>query len=136
MEDAPQFHLDIDREKANALGITIADINTTIEGALGSIYVNQFLRDDRVKQVYIQGEPDARMIPDDLNKWYIRNAAGGMVPFNAFVSGQWIMGPQKVEDYNGLNAFEILGQPAAGYSSKFDHCHEGDPGQAAHRRWV
>ncbi|QHC34692.1 efflux RND transporter permease subunit [Komagataeibacter xylinus] len=117
MEDAPQFHLDIDREKANALGITIADINTTIEGALGSIYVNQFLRDDRVKQVYIQGEPDARMIPDDLNKWYIRNAAGGMVPFNAFVSGQWIMGPQKVEDYNGLNAFEILGQPAAGYSS-------------------
>ncbi|WP_458135551.1 efflux RND transporter permease subunit [Komagataeibacter sp. NFXK3] len=117
MEDAPQFHLDIDREKANALGITIADINTTIEGALGSIYVNQFLRDDRVKQVYIQGEPDARMIPDDLNKWYIRNATGGMVPFNAFVSGQWIMGPQKVEDYNGLNAFEILGQPAAGYSS-------------------
>ncbi|GBQ53342.1 efflux RND transporter permease subunit [Komagataeibacter sucrofermentans] len=117
MEDAPQFHLDIDREKANALGITIADINTTIEGALGSIYVNQFLRDDRVKQVYIQGEPDARMIPDDLSKWYIRNAAGGMVPFNAFVSGQWIMGPQKVEDYNGLNAFEILGQPAAGYSS-------------------
>ncbi|MFT8711406.1 hydrophobe/amphiphile efflux-1 family RND transporter [Komagataeibacter rhaeticus] len=117
MEDAPQFHLDIDREKANALGITIADINTTIEGALGSIYVNQFLRDDRVKQVYIQGEPDARMIPDDLNKWYIRNATGGMVPFNAFVSGQWIMGPQKVEDYNGLNAYEILGQPAAGYSS-------------------
>ncbi|NPC66221.1 efflux RND transporter permease subunit [Komagataeibacter sp. AV436] len=117
MEDAPQFHLDIDREKANALGITIADINTTIEGALGSIYVNQFLRDDRVKQVYIQGEPDARMIPDDLSKWYIRNATGGMVPFNAFVSGQWIMGPQKVEDYNGLNAFEILGQPAAGYSS-------------------
>ncbi|AZV39471.1 multidrug efflux RND transporter permease subunit [Komagataeibacter xylinus] len=117
MEDAPQFQLDIDREKANALGITIADINTTIEGALGSIYVNQFLRDDRVKQVYIQGEPDARMIPDDLSKWYIRNATGSMVPFNAFVSGQWIMGPQKVEDYNGLNAFEILGQPAAGYSS-------------------
>ncbi|PYD75519.1 efflux RND transporter permease subunit [Novacetimonas pomaceti] len=117
MEDAPQFHLDIDREKANALGISIADINTTIEGALGSIYVNQFMRDDRVKQVYIQGEADSRMIPDDLNKWYIRNATGGMVPFNAFVSGQWIVGPQKVEDYNGLNAFEILGQPAYGYSS-------------------
>ena len=117
MEDAPQFHLNIDREKANALGITIADINTTIEGALGSIYVNQFLRDDRVKQVYIQGTPDSRMIPDDLNKWYIRNITGGMVPFNAFISGEWIVGPQKVEDYNGLNAFEILGQPAAGYSS-------------------
>ncbi|CUW46967.1 efflux RND transporter permease subunit [Novacetimonas hansenii] len=117
MEDAPQYHLDIDREKANALGVTIADINTTVEGALGSIYVNQFLRDDRVKQVYIQGEPDARMIPDDLNKWYIRNASGSLVPFNSFVSGTWIMGPQKVEDYNGLNAFEILGQPAAGFSS-------------------
>ncbi|MBE7618097.1 efflux RND transporter permease subunit [Komagataeibacter sp. FXV2] len=117
MEDAPQYHLDIDREKANALGLTIADINTTVEGALGSIYVNQFLRDDRVKQVYIQGEPDARMIPDDLNKWYIRNITGSLVPFNSFVSGTWIMGPQKVEDYNGLNSFEILGQPAAGYSS-------------------
>ncbi|MFT9460077.1 MAG: efflux RND transporter permease subunit [Acetobacter orientalis] len=117
MEDASQYLLDIDREKANALGITIDDINSTIEGALGSIYVNQFTRNDRVKQVYIQGIPNARMLPQDLNKWYIRNAMNTLTPLNAFMSGHWIVGPQKVEDYNGLNSFEILGQPALGYSS-------------------
>ncbi|WP_215757227.1 efflux RND transporter permease subunit, partial [Gluconobacter sp. P5H9_a] len=99
MEDAPQFKLDINRERANALGLTNADINTTLEGALGSIYVNQFMRDDRVKQVYIQGEPWARMTPEDLNRWYVRNTTGTMVPFNAFASGTWESGPQKVEDY-------------------------------------
>ncbi|NHN84723.1 efflux RND transporter permease subunit [Acetobacter musti] len=117
MEDAPQYHLDIDREKANALGVSVADINTLIEGALGSIYVNQFMRDDRVKQVYIQGTPPSRMVPENLSAWYLRNATGTMVPFNAIATGTWIVGPQKVEDYNGLNAFEILGQPSAGYSS-------------------
>ncbi|MBO1358522.1 efflux RND transporter permease subunit [Acetobacter sacchari] len=117
MEDAPQYHLNIDREKANALGLTNADINTTIEGALGSIYVNQFLRDDRVKQVYIQGIPESRMLPVDLAKWYLRNSGGTLVPFNAIASGNWIMGPQKVENYNGLNSYEILGQPSAGHSS-------------------
>ncbi|MFT8676644.1 MAG: efflux RND transporter permease subunit [Acetobacter sp.] len=117
MEDASQYHLDIDREKANALGITINDINTTIEGALGSIYVNQFTREDRVKQVYIQGNAASRMLPQDLGKWYIRNAANTLTPLNTFITGNWISGPQKVEDYNGLNSYEILGQPAVGYSS-------------------
>ncbi|NHO31301.1 efflux RND transporter permease subunit [Acetobacter fallax] len=117
MEDAPQYHLDIDREKASALGVSIADINTLVEGALGSIYVNQFMRDDRVKQVYIQGVADSRMMPGDLSAWYLRNVTGTMVPFNTIASGSWIVGPQKVEDYNGLNAFEILGQPSPGYSS-------------------
>lgn len=117
MEDASQYHLDIDREKANALGITIDDINTTIEGALGSIYVNQFTRNDRVKQVYIQGDMDSRMLPQDLNKWYIRTNTNTLAPLDTFIRGYWLTGPQKVEDYNGFNAFEILGQPAAGYSS-------------------
>ncbi|MCX2560669.1 efflux RND transporter permease subunit [Acetobacter farinalis] len=117
MEDASQYHLDIDREKANAFGISIDDINNTIQGALGSIYVNQFTRNDRVKQVYIQGIPDSRMLPSDLDKWYIRNAQNTLTPLNAFVSGHWAVGPQKVENYNGLNSFEILGQPAVGYSS-------------------
>ncbi|KDE21365.1 multidrug transporter [Acetobacter aceti 1023] len=117
MEDAGQYHLDIDREKANALGVTIDDINTTIEGALGSIYVNQFTRNDRVKQVYIQGVASSRMQPQDLDKWYIRNFTNTLVPLNAFVSAHWISGPQKVENYNSFNAFEILGQPAEGYSS-------------------
>ncbi|GCD51368.1 efflux RND transporter permease subunit [Acetobacter pasteurianus] len=117
MEDAGQYHLDIDREKANALGVTIDDINTTIEGALGSIYVNQFTRNDRVKQVYIQGVASSRMQPQDLDKWYIRNFTNTLVPLNTFVSAHWISGPQKVENYNSFNAFEILGQPAEGYSS-------------------
>jgi len=117
MDDAAQFHLKVDRERGNALGLSNSDINTTIEGALGSIYVNQFMRDDRVKQVYIQGQPNSRMTPEDLNKWYLRNNTGGLVPMNAFVEGSWIVGPQKVEDYNGNNSYEILGQPAAGSSS-------------------
>ncbi|NVN44508.1 efflux RND transporter permease subunit [Asaia siamensis] len=117
LEDQPQFHLDIDRARANAQGVTNAEINTTIQGAFGSIYVNQFMRSDRVKQVYIEGEAWARMRPEDLNKWYIRNTAGSMVPFNSFASGNWVVGPQKVEDYNGLNSFELQGQPAPGSST-------------------
>ena len=117
LEDQPQFKLDIDRERANAQGVSNDEINTTIQGVFGSIYVNQFMRSDRVKQVYIEGEAWARMSPDDLNKWYIRNASGTMVPFNAFASGHWISGPQKVENYNGYNSFEIQGMPAHGVSS-------------------
>ncbi|GAJ30386.1 efflux RND transporter permease subunit [Acidomonas methanolica] len=117
LEDAPQFHLEVDRAKANAEGLTNADINTTIQGAFGSIYVNQFLRNDRVKQVYIQGVASARMTPADLNKWYMRNTAGTLVPLNTFMHGDWMLGPQKVEDFNGLNSYEILGQPAASVSS-------------------
>ena len=117
LEDAPQYKLEIDREKANALGVTNAEINTTIEGALGSIYVNQFMRNDRVKQVYIQGEADGRRLAEDLGKWYLRNAANGLVPFDVIAKGHWTFGPQKVENYNGLNSYEILGQPAPGYSS-------------------
>lgn len=117
LEDAPQYVLDIDREKANAQGVSNDDINTTIQGAFGSIYVNQFTRNDRVKQVYIQGDMSGRMRPEDLKRWYVRNKTGEMVPFNAFASGHWILGPQKVENYNGLNSFELQGQPAAGVSS-------------------
>lgn len=117
LEDAPQYRLQVDREKADALGVSIADINTTIQGALGSTYVNQFMRGGRVKQVYVQGEADARMLPSDLGRWYVRNASGGMVPFNSFLSGRWTTGPQKLENYNGLTSFEILGQPAPGVSS-------------------
>ncbi|GBR51071.1 multidrug efflux pump acriflavin resistance protein AcrB/AcrD/AcrF [Neokomagataea thailandica NBRC 106555] len=117
MEDAPQFAMEINRERANALGLSNADINTTVQGAFGSTYVNQFMRNDRVKQVYVQGGDWARMTPEDLNRWYVRNASGTMVPLNAFVEGHWVSGPQKVEDYNGMNSYEIQGQPAPGASS-------------------
>jgi multidrug efflux pump len=117
LNDAPQYQLDVDREKASAYGLTIAEINDTIQGALASDYVNQFMRGGRVKQVYVQGEADARMLPSDLGKWYVRNTNNEMVPFSAFMSGHWVTGPQKVEIYNGLTSYEIQGAPAAGVST-------------------
>ena len=117
LEDAPQYRLEVDREKANALGVTTSNINSTIQGAFASQYVNQFMRNGRVKQVYVQGEADARMRPSDLSRWYIRNSSGAMVPFDAFLRGTWTLGPQKVEGYNGLTSFEILGAPAPGHST-------------------
>jgi multidrug efflux pump len=115
--EAPQYKLTIDREKASALGLSISDIDNTIEGALASEYIDQFIRGGRVKDVYIQGETDARMQPSDLAKWYVRNNTGGMVPFDAFMTGSWTTGPQAVEIYNGDQAYEIQGMPAPGVSS-------------------
>ncbi|MGE4482089.1 efflux RND transporter permease subunit [Acidocella sp.] len=115
--DAPQYKLDIDREKAKAFGVSIDDLDTTVQGALASEYVNQFTRGGRVKDVYVQGEADSRMLPSDLNKWYVRNSSGGMVPFSSFMTGHWELGPQKVEIYNGHTAYEIQGEPAPGVSS-------------------
>jgi multidrug efflux pump len=117
IEDAPQYQLLVDRQKANTMGVSTADISTLIEGALGSTYVNQFLRQGRVKQVYVQGESRSRMVPDDLGAWYLRNASGEMVPFSAIATGQWRLGAQKVEGYDGDTSFEILGAPAPGKSS-------------------
>ncbi len=117
LEDAPQYQLIVDRNKANALGVSNADINTLIEGALGSTYVNQFMREGRVKQVYVQGEASARMLPDDLGKWYLRNTGGALVSFSTIASGKWLVGPQKVEGYNGETSFEIQGSPAPGGST-------------------
>jgi len=117
VEDAPQFQLVVDRQKANAFGISTADINALIEDAFGSSYVNQFMREGRVKQVYVQGEASARMTPDELGAWYLRNSAGGLVPFSAVMSGKWSFGAQKVEGYEGSTSFEIQGSPAPGVST-------------------
>ncbi len=117
VEDAPQFKLDIDREKASALGISITDINQTLQTGWASTYVNDFIDRGRVKRVYVQGDPQSRMQPDDLNRWYVRNNKGEMVPFSAFGSGAWTYGPQKLVRFNGVPAFQIQGAPAAGVSS-------------------
>jgi multidrug efflux pump len=117
VEDAPQFKIDIDREKASALGVSIADINQTLQTGWASTYVNDFIDRGRVKRVYVQGEPVARMQPEDLNRWYVRNAQGGMVPFSAFGHGEWTFGAQKLTRYNGVPAFQIQGAPAPGHSS-------------------
>jgi multidrug efflux pump len=79
--------------------------------------VNQFMREGRVKQVYVQGEASNRMSPDDLGAWYLRNSAGGLVPFSAVMTGKWLFGPQKVEGYEGSTSFEIQGAPAPGSST-------------------
>jgi multidrug efflux pump len=117
VEDAPQFQLVLDKQKANAFGVATADINTLIQDALGSSYVNQFMRQGRVKQVYVQGEASSRMIPEDLGKWYLRNGASGLVPFSSVMTGKWGFGPQKVEGYEGSTSFEIQGAPPPGGSS-------------------
>jgi len=117
VEDAPQVKVDIDREKASALGLSIADVNQTLSAAWGSSYVNDFIDHGRVKRVYVQGEPNSRMQPEDLNNWYVRNVQGGMVPFAAFATAKWTYGAQKLSRFNGVPAYEIQGNPAPGRSS-------------------
>jgi multidrug efflux pump len=127
LNDEPQFQLVIDREKASALGITLADINSELGAAWGSSYVDDFIDQGRIKRVYVQGDAPSRMLPGNFNDWYVRNnaaAAGAsatsqqqMVPFSAFSTGKWISGSPKLERYNGVSSVEILGSPAPGQSS-------------------
>lgn len=112
LNDEPQYQLIIDDERASALGITLSDINNTLSTALGGSYVNDFIDRGRVKKVYIQGDAGARMTPEDLKKWYVRNSSGEMVPFSAFASGKWTYGSPKLSRYNGVAAEEVLGTPA------------------------
>ncbi|MEJ4044209.1 efflux RND transporter permease subunit [Erwinia sp. SLM-02] len=117
MEDSPQFKLNIDEEKATALGVDLTDINSTLSTAWGGNYVNDFIDSGRVKKVYVMADARWRMLPQDLDNWYVRAANGKMVPFASFSTAEWIYGSPRLERYNGLSAVEILGQPAAGKSS-------------------
>ena len=117
MEDTPQYKLIIDQEKAQALGVSLSDINTTLGAAWGGSYVNDFIDRGRVKKVYVMGQADSRMLPDDISKWFVRNSGGTMVPFSAFSSAKWQYGSPRLERYNGLPSMEILGQAAPGKSS-------------------
>ncbi len=117
LDDEPEYQVQIDWEKASALGLTIADINNTLSAAWGSQYVNDFMDRGRVKRVFIQGNAPSRMLPQDLNDWYARNAGGQMVPFSAFATAKWVFGSPKLERFNGVPSVEILGAPAAGVST-------------------
>ncbi|CAM3734790.1 multidrug efflux RND transporter permease subunit AcrB [Rahnella bruchi] len=117
LEDTPQFKIEIDQEKATALGVSISDINTTLGASIGGSYVNDFIDRGRVKKVYVQAENKYRMLPSDINNLYVRGSAGQMVPFSAFSSAKWEYGSPRLERYNGLPSMEILGQPAPGQSS-------------------
>ena len=116
-EDTPQLHLDVDTAKAAALGVDQASINSTISTAWGGNYVNDFIDRNRVKRVYIQADAQFRSKPEDLDHWYVRAVNNTMVPFSAFASSHWVMGPARLERFNGQTALEIQGQPAPGTSS-------------------
>ncbi len=117
LEDTSQFRIDVDFQKAKALGLSITSINSTLSSAFGSTYVNDFIDRGRVKQVYVQGTAESRMDPEDLNQWYVRNDQGEMVPFSAFATSSWTFGPQRLERYNGVPAMNIQGEAAPGYAS-------------------
>ncbi|EBI1477908.1 efflux RND transporter permease subunit [Salmonella enterica] len=117
LEDTPQFKLDVDQEKAQALGVSLSDINETISAALGGYYVNDFIDRGRVKKVYVQADAQFRMLPGDINNLYVRSANGEMVPFSTFSSARWIYGSPRLERYNGMPSMELLGEAAPGRST-------------------
>ena len=116
-EDTPQYSLDVNQAQAGATGVTLSDINQTISTAWGGAYINQFLDKGRIKKVYIQGEADSRMAPEDLGKWYVRGSTGSMVPLTAFTQGKWSYGAPQLQRYNGFPSYEIQGNAMPGKSS-------------------
>ncbi|MBU2708359.1 efflux RND transporter permease subunit [Zooshikella marina] len=117
LNDAPVYHVNIDDQKAGALGLASSDINDTLSTVLGSSYVNDFINKSRVKKVYVQGEASARMLPQDIKRWYVRNDNGEMVPFSVFSNGKWSYKPQVLSRFNGTESMEITGSAASGVSS-------------------
>ncbi|MGO4378541.1 efflux RND transporter permease subunit [Pseudoduganella sp. RAF19] len=117
LEDAPQLQLDIDREKANALGVSFADINSTMSTALGSSYVNDFASSGRQQRVIVQADQDRRMQPEDLMRLNVRSSTGVMVPFSSFSTSHWIIGPLQLVRYNGYPAIRLSGAAQPGRST-------------------
>jgi hydrophobe/amphiphile efflux-1 (HAE1) family protein len=117
LEDVPEYRVDVDWEKAGALGLPITSVHNTISTAFGSDYVNNFIQGGRVKRVYVQADAPYRMLPTDLEKLYVRNTAAKMVPFSSFASGHWAYGAPQLERYNAFPSINIWGEPAPGRSS-------------------
>jgi multidrug efflux pump len=110
----PQYRLEIDWERASALGLTISQVNNTLSAAFGTSYAGDFVDRGRVKRIYMQGDAGSRMQPDDLARWYVRNSQGEMVPFSSFSSAVWEMGAPRLGRFNGIGAIEIQGNAAPG----------------------
>ncbi|WP_417727832.1 efflux RND transporter permease subunit [Roseovarius sp.] len=117
LEDAAQFNLDIDWRKAGAMGLTPNDVGQLLQVAWAGTYVNDFLDQGRIKRVYVQGEAEARAQPTDIEKWRVRNASGGLVPFSNFSEGEWDYGAQGLYRYNGIPSVQLQGSPAPGVST-------------------
>ncbi|MEY3694867.1 MAG: hypothetical protein RL083_692 [Pseudomonadota bacterium] len=117
MEDSPQLKLDIDRDKANALGLSLNEINSTLAATFGSSYVNDFPNLGRQQRVIVQAVPEKRLMPEDLQKIFVRNNQGTMVPLSAFTTSKWVNGPVQLIRFNGYPAMKIQGDAAPGKSS-------------------
>jgi multidrug efflux pump len=117
LEDVAQYRVDVDWEKAGALGVPISAIHNTISSAFGSAYVNDFIQGGRVKRVYVQADAPYRMLPRDLERLYVRNVKGTMTPFSSFATGHWSFGSPLLERFNSFPAVNIWGEPAPGRSS-------------------
>lgn len=117
LDDVPQFKIDVDSEKATALGLSLSDVNQTLQTAWGSTYVNDFVDGGRIKRVYLQADAPFRMMPEDLDRWYVRNDRGEMVPFSSFSTARWTYGSPKLERFNGVPSLNFQGSSASGVSS-------------------
>ncbi|GGP22335.1 efflux RND transporter permease subunit [Silvimonas iriomotensis] len=117
LEDTPTFDIKIDDAKAGALNLTQSDINSTLATAVGGSYVNDFVDRGRIKKVYVQGQADARMLPQDINRWTVRNSDNAMVPFSSFAGSGWSYAAASLARFNGTASMEISGEPGQGVSS-------------------
>lgn len=117
LNDVPQFKINIDNEKATAMGLSLSDINSTLQIAWGSRYVNDFLDKGKIKKVYLQADAPHRMKPEDLSLWYVANNQGEMIPFNRFATTEWVYGSPKLERFNGVSSVNIQGGAAPGVST-------------------
>ncbi|UVO51509.1 efflux RND transporter permease subunit [Sphingomonas sp. SUN019] len=117
LDDAPQLKIDIDQDKARALGLDLTQVNSTIATAWGGAYVNDFIDRGRVKRVYIQADEPYRMKPEDIGSFFVRGATGTMAPYSAFSTLSWAQAPVQLTRYNGQPAMQIQGAPAPGVSS-------------------
>ena len=117
MPDVPEYRIDVDWEKAGALGVPITSIHRTLSAAMGSAYVNDFVQGGRVKRVFLQSDAPYRMLPEDLEKLFVRNTQGKMVPFSSFATGRWTSGPPRLTRFNGFPSINIWGEPAPRKSS-------------------
>ncbi len=117
LPDVATLDIDIDPQRITAYGLNPGDVNSTLATAWGGTYVNDFIDKGRVKRVYVQGDAPFRMRPEDLAQWYVRSGTGAMSPFSAFARTGWSTVPTTTSRFNGIQSFELSGQPAAGVSS-------------------
>jgi multidrug efflux pump len=117
LEDTPQLQLNIDRDKASALGVSFADISSTLSNTMGSAYINDFANQGRQQRVIMQADAPERLQPEDLLKLYVRSSKGSMVPFSSFATSEWTVGPVQLVRYNGYPAMKIAGGAKPGRST-------------------